>query len=478
MPLINGFGMPMSDPISGEALMMNTGFETVSDTETVYDDPDVAVIDLFDFFIDPYASDIENARFCGHREYMTRSELESRAETADWKISFDDLSPESVIDNGAARRLSEEGRSPEISSAYSYSDSGAKGLYLVHHYWEDNRYAVIINKKQLVFDGENPFWHGKKPYDSCRYVALKGEFYGIGVADILSSLQDELNTTRNQRIDYNSMAMRRMWKVRNGSGLTARDLIWRQNGIIPVNELDDVTEIQVQPLPASAFANEEVIKADMRDATGCHDILMGLSRVDETATTTMTKDNNASIRFKTVISAMERDLLIPLAEKIISLDRQFMSGEKFARLADDDGGEAVSVSPDDLEGDFDLLYVGTSMEPMANKELNKGRLMQALNVITNDPAYQNESTARFNLYRQIFKALEIKDPEELIPAAPPPPTPPEAGASLSPAGEAPPLSPPAATESAPPANPASAGAALPVEPIMGPGLSLPGRMFG
>ena len=106
-----------------------------------------------------------------------------------------------------------------------------------------------------------------KPYDKCCYVNLLDDFYGMGIPEALAGLQDELNTARNQRVDYNSMALRRMWKLRRGCGLTARDLVWRQNGVLQVDNMDDIMEINIQGLPADAFANESAIKQDMQDTT-------------------------------------------------------------------------------------------------------------------------------------------------------------------------------------------------------------------
>ncbi|MEG1997914.1 MAG: hypothetical protein RR051_05685, partial [Clostridiales bacterium] len=139
-------------------------------------------------------------------------------------------------------------------------------------------------------------------------------------------------------------------------GLTHEDLIWRQNGVVQVNEMDDVQEINIQDLPASAFANEDRIKNDMRDATGCHDIIMGLAQADETATTTMTKDNNASILFKTIVSAFERDILVPVAENCISLNQQFLTEERAVRLLNQDAAELFRVSPYEIDGQYDLIY--------------------------------------------------------------------------------------------------------------------------
>ena len=379
---------------------------------TLYDDPIVQPIDLFDFFIDPQAESIAAARYCGHKEYQTREQLDALVARGKYRIDWQKLTPVSDMEGGRKMRAAELGRSEPTEDA---GEEDAQGLYLVHHYWEDNRHLVTINRQQVICDEENIYLHGEKPYDKCCYVSVPGEFYGVGIPEILSGLQDELNTTRNQRIDYNSMALRRMWKLRKGTGLTAKDLIWRQNGILQVENMDDVAEINVASLPSSAFANETAIKQDMQDTTGCLDILMGVNYLRETATTTMTRDNNASLRFKTVVSAMIKDLLAPIAKKCLALDQQFLSEVKAVRLLNEDAQEILQVSPYELDGDYDVIYCGAATEPAANKELTKERTLQAYSLAMQDPAYQADDVARLKLFRKVLEALEMKDALALLP---------------------------------------------------------------
>lgn len=258
-----------------------------------------------------------------------------------------------------------------------------------------------------------------KPYDKCCYSLLPGEFYGMGIPEVLTGLQDELNTARNQRIDYNSMSLRRMWKMRRGCGLAARDLVWRQNGVLQVENMDDIMEINIQPIPAAAFADEAAIKQDMQSTTGCHDILMGLSYSRETATTTLARDSNASLRFRAVISALIRDLLVPIARKCASMNQQFLSDSRLIRLT---GRENASISdmqairPYDLIGNFDIIFCGSSMDAAANKQLNKEKALQAYSLALADPAYQADDHARLRLFQRVLESLDIKNAETLLPA--------------------------------------------------------------
>ncbi|MBR5430485.1 MAG: hypothetical protein IK116_08190 [Firmicutes bacterium] len=366
--------------------------------EVIYDDPVVANIPLTDFFTDPTADTVEKARFCGHREYVTRETLSDLERQGKYRVDWESLKPL-------------EEKRPEDS----FEPEEAKGLFLLHHYWEDGRHLVFINRQQCVCAEDNPFWHGMKPYDKCCYAPVPGEFYGMGVPELLAGLQDELNTARNQRIDYNSLSLRRMWKLRKGCGLTGRDLLWRQNGVLQVENMDDVQEINVQPLPGDAFAHESGVKQDMQDVTGCYDILMGVSYVNETATTTMTRDSNASLRFKTVVRALIKDLLLPIAAKCLALDQQFLDEERALRLVGRPLDELFRVSPQELLGDYDVIYCGTATESLANRELNKERVLQAYSLALNDPAYLRDDQARMKLFRRALLALGLTDAEELLP---------------------------------------------------------------
>jgi|GEM_PF-5377738 len=394
-PLLDSDGLPLLD---GQGQPLAYESRQVSEVrQVIHDDPVCAHILLTDFYIDPEAADIETARYLGHKEYLSRAQLLDLAEQGKYQIDWERLSP--------MRRDGE----------YADSADAGLGFYLLHHYWQEQRHAVILNREQCVLEEENPFWHGLTPYDKCCYVQLPGQFYGMGVPEILAGLQDELNTSRNQRIDYNSLALRRMWKLRKGCGLTARDLLWRQNGVLQVENMDDVQEINIQGLPADAFANEAGVKQDMQDVTGCHDILMGISYANETATTTMTRDNNASLRFKAVVTAVVKDLLLPVARKFAALDQQFLSESRAIRLLNSPADPLFQVAPGDVDGDYDISYCGAAIESLANKELNKEKALQAYSLALADPAYQADDTARLKLFRKVLEALDIKEAESLLP---------------------------------------------------------------
>jgi hypothetical protein len=417
---------PQMDELTGEPIVVPQPVVS-TEQDVYYDDPEVICIDLFDFYTDPNSPSLESARYCGHREYMTRKEIEERIANAGWDVNWKKLTPESMDNqSGQEIRLNIGHIASATSDGYDrqegVKDSDRGSLYTVHHYWEESRHVVILNGMQCVLDEPNLFWHGMKPYLRCCYTYLPNEFYGVGIPESVGVLQEELNTLRDQANQYRKKKIKVPTKVKRSSGLKQKDFDFREKDILYVNEQDDVEQMHIDDLPASVWQMEETIKADMRDATGCYDIIMGLTTSGETATTTMTRDNNAGIRFKNIVANLARDMMVPIAEMMYKLDQQFLTEDRVIRVIKDDPNnvfEEVTVSPMDLGGDADIMFVGSSTEPMASKELRKQQLIEAYNVAIGNPLYQQSPQAIINITRKLFEVLGLKDVESLLPQLPP-----------------------------------------------------------
>ena len=399
-------GQPFLDEVTKQPIKK---YKPVKTKEILYDDPDVYFVDLLDFFVDPNAENIDNARWCGHRTYETKSEIQKKHDNEIYNIDWKKITASNSYNKAKQERMASIGIAINNSSANSEDD-----LYEVIHYWEDNKHVVIIERSYIAKEEENPYWHKKKPYDFARYDAIPGEFYGKGIMDRIEPLIDELNTYRNMRIDYAAMSNRRMFKYKKGSGITRKDLTWRPNGLIAVNEMDDIQEIGIQNVSPQMFNQEEVVKQDIQDATGAHAVVMGTSGRD-TATGTMTKDSNASIRFKEIITSIEKELLVNIARKMMQLNQQFLDTERVLRISSIKGDNWVSINPDEIQGEFDCIAMGSSVEPLANKEAYKQRLLQLYQMSNTDPIFQAFPEKKLYLMKLIFQAFDMQNIEDLIP---------------------------------------------------------------
>lgn len=405
-----GEDVPVYDEMTGEEV---TDWQPVRINEIEYDDPELKFIDLGLFYVDPNAEDIDDARYCGHDEWQTKEQLQKMVDLGIYKINWKKVPRDKSRNEARDYRMSQVGL-PSTDDQIEESDDDA--LIRVTHYWEDDKHVVVLNRGYIAADGENPFWHKRKPYRKGVYTIVPHEFYGMGIVELLEDLQDELNTERNMRIDFRAFILRRMFKVRRGSNVSKKQLKWKQGGIVEVDEMDDIQEFGVSDVAGSAFVEETTIKQDMRDCAGAHDVVMGTSQNRETATTTMTKDNNASIRFKMVISSLEKKLLVGVSRLMMQMNQQYVDMPKWIRVAGEDGTNVpVQITPEDIQGEFDLIAAGSSVEPLANKEAFKQRMIELYNVAGQDPVYQMFPEKRIKLLKKVFESFDIKDSEHLLP---------------------------------------------------------------
>lgn len=407
------------DPQSGAELPLMDADGVVTDLQEVtvsikeYDDPDARFIDLGLFFVDANAEDIDDARFCGHDAYVSKSILKEMEEQGIIKVDWKKLPKETQTNEARNYRMVSIGLpTTDDQSAESSSDDD---LFRLTYYWEDDKRVLILNRTQIVAEGENPYWHKKKPYDKDVYSEVPGEFYGIGIMEINEDLFDELNVERNQRIDYRTISMRRAFKKRRGTSINNDQLVWKQNAIFEVDKMDD---LEVLPAPdgalAGSFNQEGIIKADIKDTVGAQDVVMG-NQGGKTATETMAIDNNASIRFKMLISSIEKRLLLGITRKWIQLNQQYIEDDRLIPLFDQDEAEWPRISPEEIQGEFHLIASGSSVEPMANKEAHKQRMVELYGMFRQDPFYQQFPDKRRNLMKKVYESFDIQETDDLLP---------------------------------------------------------------
>jgi hypothetical protein len=412
------------DPLDPESMLPtfeSDGVTPVTDWKEIetkvkeYDDPEVEFLDLGLFFVDPNAKDIDDSRYCGHVDYLSKDELEAMAEAdPDMKLEWKKIPKESKKNEARNHRMSAIGI-PDIEINESADQQDADHLFEVHYYWEDDRYCIIINRGYLAKDVPNPFWHKKKPYDKETYVKVPGEFYGIGICEVIEHQWMELNTERNQRIDYRSMSLRRMFKYRKDANINRSELVWRQGGFIGVEDMNDIDTFDVPSITGDTFNQEETIKQDIRDATGAHDVVMGASS-GGTATEAMRNDNNAAMRFRLIISSVEKRLLVAISRKMIQLNQQFIDDIRLLPLFDKDDTEWPEISPEEIQGEFHLIAAGSSVEPMANKEAFKQRMVELYGVVANNPFWAQYPEKHRNFLKKLFEAFDFQETDDFLPS--------------------------------------------------------------
>jgi hypothetical protein len=304
-------------------------------------------------------------------------------------------------------------------SAVGYANTGTEASdakfppYELIHYWTDAEHHIIVNRKQTVYAGDNPYWHGQKPFVRGVFEPLPNEFYGMSAVDLIEHLQHELNTNRNQRIDNVSFVLNRMWKVRSGVDIDDSELVSRPHGVIHVDNPDDVTPLEMNDVTGSSYNEEARIRQDAENALAVPSVVRGVdSPAKETATEVATKSSNASIRFDTKIILYEDMGIKRLINLMDQNSQQFFTQPRLVKLFDEDQAMSWQMAdPIDILGEWDYRPAGSATDPASNKEVRRQQLMQLAEYAIKT---QSPYIKRQEIEKELVRSFDVRNPEKFI----------------------------------------------------------------
>ena len=369
------------------------GYEIIKRDEPAFD-----VLNLFDFFVDPEAVDIDDARFCIHRSYLSVDELKKRESAGIYK-DVDLLKTNgsflSSIDNGD-------------DDPWDKNDALDERNIEILEYWENDRVITVADRCVVLRDTPNPFHHNRKPFVRLIFVPVPFEFYGVGVIEPIEGLQLELNTKRNQRLDNVNMVLNRMWLLQRGALDDLRQLHSRPGGVIVVNDLNGLQPLPSPDVTSSSYQEEEKIKNDIQNTSGVSDYIRGSQSNDRhTATEVRIKSEQSNTRFDFNFKLMAEMGLKRIAQLVIKLDQQFIDEERTIRIIGKEGVKFVKIAPEEIAGEFDLI---PNVDPMRIDESEKRQQMMTLysNLIKNPVVDQRV------LSRRLLETYDFQNAEEML----------------------------------------------------------------
>ena len=389
----------------------------VENEEVVWDDNEIQLVDFFDFWPDPRGTNIDTCRYVFQREWATKTALEAKLELLEGSGTGQVFTPDWDELKGIGSGL-EEGRY-ERMSAVGFPSTGTQSSdekyppYELLHYWTDDEHYILVNRKQIVYSGENPYWHGKKPFIRGVFDPLPNEFYGLSGVGVIEHLQHELNTNRNQRIDNVSFVLNRMWKVKSGADIDDSELISRPHGIIHVDNPDDVTPLEVIDITSSSYQEEMKIRQDAENALAVPAVVRGVDTPSrETATEASLKSSNASVRFDLKIMLYEDMGIKRLINLMDQNSQQFFTKPRMVKLFDEEQFDKWQMAdPGDILGEWDYRPAGASTDPASNKEVRRQQLMQLAEYAAQS---QSPYIKRDEIERELIRSFDLRNPEKFI----------------------------------------------------------------
>lgn len=373
--------------------------------EVVYDAPVMTNVPLEDFFFDPYATTIDNAAYCIHRYFLPMYVVLDMCNKAQLTISAADLKEK--LESGSST-TNEYDKSANIGMS---SKPNRKNEIEVWEYWTNDIKCLILNRNIVGLVSNNPYWHRRKPFSKWECIPVSGEFYGIGIVEMCSNLQIELNTTRNQRIDNVSFALNRMYTILRTANIDVAQLKSRPNGFIEVDDHDDLHELPVYEVKDSGFTEETIIKNDMDVTSGVYNYTRG-EPADrrETATTASILSQAGNDRFESQVLEIGWGGFSDSALQLAWLNRQYIDTETEITVVGDNGQTTdTTINQDDIDIDLQIVPAPSSLFSAANKQIQQNSLVQLSNILVNNPIVNQQE-----FLKRVFEAFDFSNPDVLL----------------------------------------------------------------
>lgn len=322
-------------------------FEEVEEEVLDYDDCMLEVVKLQDFYVDENARGFDGpyaARDCIRRYIMNIDDFKAFYTGDVWNP----LDNAKYVEPGGDVNYYEFFKPPEGI------DMSKKVEVL--HYWNKrtDTFRVVANDV-LVREGPNPYHHKQLPF--ARAVDLKRvhSFYGKGQADLLESIQDEMNTLRRMILDRNHLDIDKMFLMSDTLNLNDDDLIARPHGMIPVSgDINSAKPIEYGDIPRSVELSLNNLNEDAITVTGI-DPRAASQPQPRTATEAALLKETALKKIRMKLRLLEREFLIRVARLRVSNIIQFYSQPMLEEIVGEKGTEEYTAEVERLKAEGSLV---------------------------------------------------------------------------------------------------------------------------
>lgn len=256
------------------------------------------------------------------------------------------------------------------------------------------------------------------------------ELYPIGDIEPAESLFNELNDTRNQRMDTVTLNIDPAKEILKGAGIDEKDLVARRGWVIRSNIPNGVRFIppDMQGVKA-AMDEEQAIRGDIAQVTGILDLTPGTEVQSgvaiDTAKGALIAKNEADLLTEDEVSVLQMSMRM-LYKIALSYAQKFLDKPFSMRVVENGTPQFFQVDKQSLQGNLDL---DVEMKTLQDETTEQQMSLLLLNQARETPGAQMSKFFTDTIL--LFKDKDnININEYYQPPQPPPPTPPSVSISL------------------------------------------------
>jgi hypothetical protein len=411
-------GLEMSDPYTGQPMMGMREEPVEVEKEVIdFDGPMLDVENLEHWLVPTYATSIEDADHFARILWLSYEEVLDMVDNGQVRELTDEEKEQlrhiaenespAATESGSSKQVSDEkfaqsgsssapqGRQNKIriinwNGKFLVNEDDERGQEMVAFFQPDRK--ILLGALRLV--DMNP--DGRRPFISSHAIMDINSFWGIGPAEILEPMNNEMNAIHNSALAAadasNTIII--LTTPTMGQNLDAKRLGPGVN-LIPTSDTESAKVLQLQGgnlAQYSTFMHQNMAFSER--SVGVTEQSMGRQSETPNAPRTfgqqqlLQNENNT----RTLLDVrLERENLGEILKRIWEMDKRWVAKPVFFRVTEEEPGDVMAE--DDFQGEYDFEIGPITM--VSNKQQKDQDLIMAIQMSQNLPP----------VYMSLFKEL-------------------------------------------------------------------------
>lgn len=400
------------------------------------DHPVMINVPIRDFFIDPTASSLQTARYCGRRFLTTIDKLK------DFEIVDLDAEPDAdgnypmkpkytnldkIVPNSGSTGENTDKQEKDNLYGAVVSDKNVKQVEVIE-YWTEDRTVSVMNRAIVIEDSENYYKSKAKangdeypcgllPFADARDYTDESLFYAKGEIDIIGDQNELLNDLTNQNIDAITFTLNPMYRLDPKYAHLMPEIESLPGAGIPA-EQGGFEWLPFQAIPRNAFEERANIKNEIRETTASSEVIKGVSATGgrSTATEINAQVAGAGQRFSLKVTQIENGYFHQMSKIIFKMIQLYVTEPMMVRIVGKDGARWEQFDPSEFDGNYEPRV---QLEASINneKQQESADAKEMLGAFLNDPDINQQELKKLVLQRSFD--LDPDEVELLIAQAQP-----------------------------------------------------------
>ncbi len=255
------------------------------------------------------------------------------------------------------------------------------------------------------------------PFAKMDYIPIPGRFYGVGPAELVASINEEINEIRNLRVDNVNLIINRMFAVIENKLISAKDLVSRPGGFIRLKSVEDIRNaiipLDFPDVTRSSYQESFELEKQAQEVSGANKVTLGsggaaAKDINQTLGGMELIASMAGNRFAYIASLIESRFKSDTTRRFYKAIYRYIQPQTVDRLL----GPGASIifqmqDPESMEREYDLTTSGLLAAQDKDKQI---QIILALK-----QAYQgNPGFDEFEALRRVTAMSNIENPEKFI----------------------------------------------------------------